>query len=274
MGSATGITYVDRTWNPVSGCSHVSEGCRHCWAEVMTHRLAGRFPERYGGLTNARGGWTGEVRCHADRLEQPLQWRKPMRVFVCSQADLFHDEVPTEFIERMWSVMAEASQHQFLVLTKRPERLHRWSRWHRQHGSWNMLANVWLGVSVENQETANERIPLLLQVPAAVHWVSAEPLLGPIRLGKVLYTDDMFEYHAEVPGGAYELVGQSPLDWLVVGGESGPHHRPCQVEWIESIVNQCRAAGVPVWVKQDSGPTPGKQGRIPDDLWAIKEIPR
>jgi protein gp37 len=179
------IEWTDATWSPVTGCTKVSEGCRHCYAETMAKRFWG---DRH----------FGDVQCHPDRLEQPLRWRKPRRVFVNSMSDLFHPAVPDDFIDRVFAVMALCPQHTFQVLTKRPERMRAWfdggehlrmTRCFRnfQHytkpvGPWP-LPNVWLGVSVEDQATADERIPVLLDTPSALCFVSAEPLLGEIDLG-------------------------------------------------------------------------------------------
>jgi len=203
MSGQTGIEWCEATWNLVTGCTKVSEGCRNCWAcRLAATRL--RDHPRYRGLAEMRDGtpeWTGEVRLHPELLDQPLRWRKPRRIFVCSQADLFHKAVPGKFIDEVLVMMASAGWHSFLVLTKRPKRmlecLHNpamgtyiWDRANRTHGPfigepWP-LPNVWVGVSVEDQKTADELIPLLLQTPAMVRWVSVEPLLGAIDLLKWL----------------------------------------------------------------------------------------
>jgi len=180
---------------------------------------------------------------HRERLGEPLRWRKPRMVFVNSMSDLFHEEVPEQFIIEVFAVMAAASQHTFQVLTKRPERMRAFT-WAL---SW-LLPNVWLGVSVENQRWT-ARIDDLRTAPAVVRFLSCEPLLGPLEL---------------------DLRG---IDWVIVGGESGPRYRPMRLEWLADIVAQCDAAGVPVHVKQDSGRRPGQQGRIPDHLWRRKEFP-
>lgn len=304
MGDKTGIEWTTSTWNPVSGCSKASQGCKHCYAETIFHRP---YPGR---------DFT-DVRTHADRLGQPLKWKAPRRVFVNSMSDLFHEDVPFDFIDQVFAVMAIAPHHKFQILTKRPWRmLHYLTRLHRPDAlmlprqladagfrpvtaawvnihaamvgmfervpmralnaasDWQdnhypdgdgfircwPLPNVWLGVSVEDQETADERIPLLLRTPAAVRFVSAEPLLGPVDFrftNGLVHGVDAADY----------LLG-----WVIVGGESGPKARPCDVEWIRDIVRQCQAEKVPVFVKQDSARRSGMQGRIPDDLW-LKEFP-
>lgn len=254
MGN-TAIPYVDETWNPISGCHAVSEGCRHCWAKAVTERFGGDF---------------SQIVLHLDRLTKPLHWKKPRRVFVNSMGDTFHKDVPDEFIDRIYEVMLEASQHTYLLLTKRPERMRasvkRWLGYDSLPGgilTEKMLENIWLGVSVEDQQSADERIPLLLQTPAVVRWLSVEPLLEPIDLTAI----------RRYAVGAPRKLGRW-IDWVVVGGESGHRYRPCEVSWIADIVNQCRAARVACYVKQDRHRLPGQQGRIPDALWQIKEIPQ
>jgi protein gp37 len=205
--------------------------------------------------------WTGKVRCFPDRLDLPLHWKKPRRIFVDSMSDLFHPEVPDEFILRVFDTIrkckTERPGHVFLVLTKRPERMRDFCAWLRfdgyqemgaptlaeradSKGYWLMqgLTNLWLGVSIENQETADERIAILLDTPAAHRFVSAEPLLGPVDLQYAAFN------------GADSLQKMAGLDWVIVGGESGPRARPCDLEWIRSIVRQCRAAVVPIFTKQ------------------------
>jgi protein gp37 len=252
------IQWTEKTWNPVIGCTRVSEGCRNCYAEKMANRMAANpMTPQYRGIAEG-GRWTGEVRCLPEKLAEPLKWRKPCRVFVNSMSDLFHPDVPDEFIDQVFAVMAEASHHVYQILSKRPDRLRDylrpaedlWSeRWpcaaYRLIGECEPyrfpLRNVHLGVSVEDQATANERIPLLLQTPAAVRFVSLEPLLGPVRL-RSRWLHEMQSTKAEYQRPA--------LRWAIVGGESGPKARPCDVAWIRSIVEQCRSAEVAAFVKQ------------------------
>jgi protein gp37 len=245
------IEWTDRTWNPVRGCSRISEGCRNCYAERMASRFA-LFPPK-DGMTAMRGPfygyaekgrWTGRVELIPDKLDEPLRWREPKRVFVNSTSDLFHEALPDGAIGRVFSVMEQSQQHTFQVLTKRPARmLGLLSEWE----SWNVRTprNVWLGVSVEDQRTADERIPLLLQTPAAVRFVSYEPALGPVD-----FTDHLDEQGYETGGPQGWTTTGRGLDWVIVGGESGPGARPCDVAWIRDVVRQCREAGVPVFVKQ------------------------
>lgn len=264
---ATGIQWTDETWNPTSGCSKVSQGCKNCYAERV-------FPRPYPGRKFT------DVRTHPDRLQQPLRWKRPRRVFVNSMSDLFHEDVPDQFIDQVFAVMALSPQHTFQVLTKRPERMQAYFRneWvgFRQREQMQLmrptsvldvsypLPNVWLGVSVEDQETADERIPLLLQTPAAVRFISAEPLLGPVDLTRLhhdtwpsepnrygeQYALYMSAFSGIRPTTTQSYVESPKLDWVIVGGESGPKARPCDVDWIRGIVGQCKDAGVPVFVKQ------------------------
>jgi protein gp37 len=238
VSDATNIDYLDATWNPVTGCSPVSAGCAHCWAKGMAHRMWGTRP-------------FSDVQCHEDRLTIPLHWRKPRRIGVSFMGDLFHEAVPDAFLDRVFAVMALASQHTFMVLSKRPERMREYfSQWQRsdrptplagdgekQGSGWRWpLPNVWLGVSVEDQPTADARIPLLLQTRAAVRYASAEPLLGPI------------DFRQTGPLAGWLGSAAYLLDLVIVGGENGP--RPCDVAWIRSIVQQCGAAGTACYVKQ------------------------
>lgn len=200
--TTTEISWTDRTWNPIRGCSRVSEGCRFCYAEGVAYRFSGPG-QPYEGLArkvNGRAAWTGKVRLVESALTEPLSWRKPARIFVNSMSDLFHEHVSDEFIAAVFGVMAAAPQHTFQVLTKRAERMREvvsalsvelvrectlklTGRMIR--GDWMLpLPNVWLGVSCEDQQRADERIPLLLQTPAVVRFVSCEPLLGPIDLSR------------------------------------------------------------------------------------------
>jgi len=224
------IQWTEKTWNPLVGCSRVSEGCRHCYAERTAFRNAVMGIPQYKGLTKkTKSGeihWTGEVRLVESVLDKPLHWQKPSRIFVNSMSDLFHDRVKDEWIDRIFAIMATACQHTFQVLTKRPARMvdyaHAladgrrglppvWDERQQRERHWEGLPpNVWLGASVEDQTTADERIPLLLQTPAAIRWVSYEPALGPVDFSSWL---------------------ADGLDWIVVGGESGPGARRFDLAW-------------------------------------------
>ena len=255
----TSIEWTDATWNPIRGCSRVSEGCRNCYAERVARRFGGKG-QPYEGLVRINNSgermpqWNGEVRLIEEHLLDPLKWKKSRRIFVNSMSDLFHENMPDEWIDRIFAVMALCPQHTFQVLTKRPERMLKYfylSTDNREEaiGSQALdisagkhsgilelpLPNVWPGVSVENQKTADERIPLLLQTPAAVWFISAEPLLEMI---------DIYQYL----GGARNPI--RGLNWVIVGGESGPKARPMHPDWVRSLRDQCQAAGVSFFFKQ------------------------
>lgn len=233
------IEWTEKTWNPVTGCSKVSQGCKHCYAERI-------FQRPYPGRDFT------DVRTHEDRLDAPLHWRKPSRIFVNSMSDLFHEKVPFEFIDAVRQITFEAKQHTFQILTKRPERMLTYWNWSYEK---NLIpewpSNVWLGVSVEDQKTADERIPLLLQTPAAVRWISAEPLLGPIDIRRYLWCGHKAYYGDVVcPICGDARAESAPLDWVVTGGESGPGARPTHPDWARSLRDQCVTAGVPFFFKQ------------------------
>ncbi|UKD55108.1 phage Gp37/Gp68 family protein [Amycolatopsis sp. FU40] len=256
MSDASKIEWTDATWNPVTGCTKVSPGCDHCYAETLHERFHGK-------------GSFATVTLHPDRLDVPLRWRKPRRVFVNSMSDLFHDDVPDSFIARIFGVMAAAQQHTFQVLTKRHGRMRALlndERFREQVflannmdqgdvlGDGWPLRNVWLGVSTEDQKWADIRIPALLETPAAVRWISAEPLLGPINLTRIAYTAGGGT-HLDVVRGQHGEPGlwatpAKRLDWVVVGGESGPGARPMDPEWARSLRDQCATVRVPFLFKQ------------------------
>ena len=251
VGDTTHIEWTDATWNPVTGCTRVSPGCVNCYIDwAPPFRIEGRhFTDRDGNRSHAIGATTG-VRLHPDRLDWPLRKRswRGKRVFVCSLADLFHDDVPDEYIARVFAVMALTPEVTYQVLTKRPARMRALLASGTFAGmvwrdvddlSWP-LPNVWLGVTVEDQERADQRIPILLDTPAAVRWLSCEPLLGPVNLGRAVGT-----YYGGDP-----REDESGIDWVVVGGESGPGARPMHPDWARSLRDQCRDAGVPFLFKQ------------------------
>jgi protein gp37 len=260
----------------------------------QAHRFNGKG-KAYEGLTKQTSvgpQWTGKVSLVESALLKPLQWQKPQRIFVNSMSDLFHEAVPDEFIDRIFAVMARAPHHTFQVLTKRPERMRSYIQaadisvlaplgraiqaipGHRPAAySWP-LPNVWLGVSCEDQQRADERIPLLLQTPAALRFVSAEPLIGPIRF-KQQNPDGFWPPNAAQPDVAWLRHRDWPddfqywttgLGWVIVGGESGPGARPCDVAWLRSIVKQCQMGRVPVFVKQ-VGAVPRLTGPCSLDEW-------
>lgn len=252
MSDKTEIEWADATWNPLTGCTKVSPGCDHCYAETFAERWRGT-PGHY-----FENGF--DVQLRPDKLTVPLRWRKPRKVFVNSMSDLFHDKVPDEYIARVFAVMALASQHTFQLLTKRHGRMRSLlsDRWFsetllpevvdemapKSMDEWGFrypLPNLWLGVSVEDQKWADTRVPALLRTPAAVRWLSCEPLLGPVHLtDHWLYGDT---------GGAM-VHGGTVVDWVVVGGESGPGARPMHPDWARSLRDQCTGMDVPFLFKQ------------------------
>lgn len=266
MADRSHIEWTDATWNVITGCTRVSDGCDHCYIErTPPFRMAGRrFDGRQTGAT------TG-VLVHPERLGLPLQWRKPRKVFVNSLSDLFHESVSDELIARVFAVMAHAYRHTFQILTKRHARMRSlvnspeflrlfdiefcsipdWNDsspdldWapagHVSHLADGPLSNVWLGVSVEDQHWADIRIPALLETPTAVRWISAEPLLGPVNL-------DPWRNPGDLPDP--KVPADTRLDWVVVGGESGPRARPMHPQWARDLRDQCAAAGVPFLFKQ------------------------
>lgn len=286
MGS-TSIEWTDKTWNPVVGCAKCSTGCLNCYALPMARRLAGSAANKpdsaalqaYAAAVDG-GKWSGQAVTVPSALEQPLRWRKPSMVFVCSMGDLFHESVPRQYIAAVFGVMAACPQHTFQVLTKRPERMLEIFHWVKGmgdnddglapeslecgyqllrqeathhpkgmdgpiHCQWGVassapwpLPNVWLGVTAENQEQADKRIPVLLQCPAAVRFVSIEPMLGAVALDLACWR-----------GGA-EVFPMRQLGWVICGGESGPGARPMHPDWARSLRDQCQAANVPFLFKQ------------------------
>lgn len=256
MADKTGIEWTDVTWNPVTGCAKVSAGCKHCYAERNWGRL--QHLPAYAGRAFT------DVATHADRLLQPLRWKRPRRIFVNSMSDLFHQDIHDDFIGMVFRTMARAPQHTFQVLTKRAERMQHLLTHPKMRGfvgdaPWP-LPNVWIGVSVEDQATADERIPLLLDTPAAVRWISAEPLLGPVDLSPAYLPCPNAEYVIMDPEtGGYEccsscdytgISDEIGIDWVVVGGESGPKARPMHPAWARSLRDQCADAAVPFLFKQ------------------------
>lgn len=242
MSAKTSIEWTEATWNPVRGCSIVSPGCKHCYAMRQAHRHAGRGGA-YEGLTRmAKRGpvWTGKVRTVPALLKAPLGWRAPRRIFVDSMSDLFHESVPDDFVADVFAVMAQAERHTFQILTKRAERMQQLLAHDLPYeGPVWPLPNVWIGVSVEDQERADQRIPLLLKTPAAVRWISAEPLLGPVNL-RPAWLHGVYAHRDTI----------RVLDWVVVGGESGPKARPMHPAWARSLRDQCAAVRMPFLFKQ------------------------
>jgi protein gp37 len=293
MGERSAIEWTEATWNPVTGCSKVSPGCAHCYAETLAcGRLAGK--PGYPGLPWTPENAAANVVLRPDRLDQPLRWRRPRMVFVNSMSDLFHEHIPDYFIAEVFGVMAAAHRHVFQVLTKRPERMRVLLNSERfwevveplcmTHGEERphvrldyCLSNAWLGVSIENRRYVH-RADLLRETPAAVRFISAEPLLGPL----VPDVENRFHagYGEHWQGNALDLTG---IDWLIVGGESGPEHRPMRVEWVRDLRDACLAQAGPdlydhphtaFFFKQDSGLRPGQRGRFADARRWPREMPQ
>lgn len=285
MADGTHIEWTDATWNVVNGCSVVSPGCTNCYAMRLAGTRLKHHPSRAGLTIDTKAGpvWNGDVRFNEKVLLDPLRWKRPRKIFVCAHGDLFHEKVPVQWLDQVFAVMAAASQHIFQVLTKRPERLREYAyeamgcgeHWlahcERSHAPMWPLENVWMGVSAEDQRRADERIPILLDTPAAVRWISAEPLLGPIDLSEWFVcpnwsdeipmdmTTGLRECCAECDyTGIAGFTGLPILDWVVAGGESGPGARPMHPDWARSLRDQCAAAGVPFLFKQWGAFAPGE----------------
>ena len=278
MGDKSKIEWTDASWNPIVGCSKVSEGCRNCYAIRSANRMNGSN-ELYNGLTKQVNGnieWTNIVRFSEERLLQPLKWKRPRKIFVNSMSDLFHESVSDAQIENIFAVMCVAQKHIFQVLTKRPERMKSFLiqphikdsvRFKVEEGlGYNIdfdkmwpIVNVWLGVSVEDQKTADERIPLLLQTPAAIRWISAEPLLGHMNVEPYLGIESEDGY--DLPH----------LNWIVAGGESGPNARPSHPTWFRSLRDQALEYNVPFFFKQ-WGEWIAAGQTISNPMWMPKNI--
>ena len=261
MADRSAIEWTDATWNIITGCTRVSRGCGGpdgggCYAERLAATRLRNHPSR-AGLTDANGRWNGKVRFNADWLAQPLRYSKPRKIFACAHSDLFHEAVPDEWIDKVFRVMGVCPEHTFQVLTKRPSRARAYLSDAKERimepvnsnlfmqgrpGREWPLSNVWLGVSAEDQKTYYERIGALLDTLAAVHWLSVEPLLGPMEI------DD-------------SLAG---LDWVVAGGESGPRARLMDPAWARSLRNQCICSGTPFFFKQWGGRTSKAGGAVLD----------
>lgn len=291
MSDGTKIEWTEATWNPITGCSVKSPGCTNCYAMKLAGTRLRNHPSRDGLTQDSNAGpvWTGEVRFNEHWLDQPLRWKRPRMIFVCAHGDLFHESVPDEWIDRVFAVMALCPQHTFQVLTKRSDRMREYFRgeWLKERIDCQMdtlineridplarrsddlratapwleeiwpLPNVWLGVSVEDQKRADERIPDLLATPAAVRWLSCEPLLGALDLRTIWIRRDgeritelsnrLGNYIQPLRG---NFVDSPKIDWVVVGGESGPGARPMHPDWARSLRDQCASANVPFFFKQ------------------------
>ena len=226
MAQMSSIEWTEATWNPVTGCQKISPGCKNCYADRMAKRLEAMGQPRY------RNGF--QVTLHEDLIELPLSWKMPRVIFVNSMSDLFHEDIPDEFILKCFLVMNRASQHQFQILTKRPERVFKMAN----EITWTK--NIWMGTSVENQDYIH-RVRILAKIKAQIRFLSIEPLLGPIFRLPLLN-----------------------IDWVIVGGESGPNARPMKSEWVTIIRDRCQRFGVPFFFKQWGGVQKAKTGRLLD----------
>lgn len=307
MADKSGIEWTDSTWNPIVGCSIVSPGCTNCYAMKMAARIERMSPgSHYAGTTQpSKSGavWTGKLALAPDHiLTAPLRWKRPRKIFVNSMGDLFHEDAPEEWIMRCFAIMALSGRHTFQILTKRADRMlgfvtklgksvapieaaARDLGWTFKFGDKHFISwpipNIWLGVSTERQQEAEERIPLLLDTPAAVRFISAEPLLAPIDLAHLKLTEPneltVFRTINALTGrrghggkfGYTETCDplQHRLDWAIIGGESGHGARPMNLEWARSLRDQCTAAGVSFFMKQIDGRQP-----IPADLM-VRQFP-
>lgn len=223
MGDKSAIEWTDATWNPVTGCTAISAGCDHCYAQVLSLRL------QKMGVAKYQHGF--DLTLHPDTIKQPLKWRTPRRVFVNSMSDLFHARVPKDFVAQVWEVMRACPQHTFQILTKRPERMARWTE------EYPAPSNAWLGTSVEDDRVMH-RVENLRQVQAHVRFLSCEPLIGPLP--------------------NLNLTG---IHWVIAGGESGFGHRRIEADWVRDLRDQCLSARVPFFFKQWGGLTPKSGGR-------------
>jgi protein gp37 len=277
LGDKTTIAWTDATWNPIRGCTRVSPGCVNCYAEVVAARFSGPGQPYEGLATRVNGHtrWTNRVRFIPEHLADPLRWQRPRRIFVNSMSDLFHEHLTAETVAQVWAVMALAPQHIYQILTKRPQRMYKTltmrgfyqqvlqhaDRLRGEFPRKQLLRvpvsdptkfpyrHVWLGTSVEDQQRADERIPWLVKTPAAVRFLSCEPLLGPINLHRYLWQG----YHYDTAyGREWDVTSRDDLHWVIVGGESGRGYREMDLAWAQSLQEQCSEMGVPFFFKQDS----------------------
>ncbi|OBB45807.1 DUF5131 family protein [Nocardia sp. 852002-51244_SCH5132740] len=270
----TGIEWTDTTWNPVTGCDRISAGCDNCYAMAMARRLKAMGSAKYQNDGDPRTSGPGfAVTTHPGALDIPRRWRTPRRVFVNSMSDLFHARVPAEFVAAVVEVIAETPQHTYQVLTKRPARARR-----MVEQGLVLPPNLWLGTSVENGATTH-RITELINTDAAVRFLSCEPLLGPIDLDRFLFPtgcpdgcrcrwpddDELFECGCP---GCEDWRPVPAIDWVIVGGESGPNARPIEADWVRDLRDQCVDAGTAFFFKQWGGRTPKTAGRELDGrIW-------
>lgn len=273
MASQSKIEWTSATWNPTTGCDRISAGCDNCYALTMAARLKKMGSAKYQTDGDPRTSGPGfGVAVHQDALDVPLRWRLPRRVFVDSMSDLFHARVPDEFIARVFATMAATPRHTYQLLTKRPRRMRRllnspafadlvfgfadgWETRQRltrptRDDPMPALPHVWLGVSVEDQEHAEQRVPDLLGTPAAVRFLSCEPLLGPVGIGRWLTREPVYAPGPGAGGGAASRRLPAPVNWVIAGGESGPKARPAHPDWFRWLRDECAMADVAFFFKQ------------------------
>jgi protein gp37 len=255
LADGSAIEWTEATWNPVTGCDRVSPGCAHCYALTLAARLKAMGNPRYQRDGDGRSSGPGfALTLHPDKLDEPLRWRRPRMVFVNSMSDLFHERVPDWFVRAVFDVMRRATQHTFQILTKRPERM---PELLRRTGCAEPLPNVWLGTSIENRRFAY-RADHVRSTPAAVRFISAEPLLGPLVVSS--HPRDEMPLNRRDDGYKSEL-DLTGIDWLIVGGESGPRHRPVREGWVRDLRDAAVEAGTAFFFKQWGGRTPKAGGR-------------
>lgn len=256
MGDKTGISWTDATWNPVVGCSIVSPGCKNCYAMKIAHKMLDKPGSHYEGTTkkvNGNAVWTGKMNLAPQNiLERPLRWKKPRKIFVNSMSDLFHENVPDEWIAKVFAVMSLARGHTFQILTKRAQRMYEYIS---ARPNFPILPNVWLGVSAEDEERYIERVYWLRKTPAAIRFISAEPLIGPLMP------------HSGAPYSHWF----SNIDWVIVGGESGPDFRPMELQWAADIMAACKNTNTAFFMKQIAAL---KSGGAPPAQLQINQFPK
>ena len=254
---STKIEWTNKTWNPIVGCTHASIGCQNCYAERMANRLSKNpvTKEKYGSVIGPDGKWNGKTNFIPEELEKPMKWKKPAMIFVCSMSDLFHTSNSFDWIDEVMKVILNSERHIFQILTKRPEIAKRYFSTFKAD-KYFPPKNLWIGVSAENQEQADNRIPALLEIPAKVRFVSAEPLLSKVDLRNIdannyenfCMINALTGDHTDM-GRPYFPVNK--LDWVIAGPETGPKSRPMKYEWIESLAYQCESAGVAFFDKKN-----------------------
>lgn len=278
----TSIPWCKETWNPITGCSKITTGCLNCYALCMAYRQKMMGNHNYFNVVDKYMGeicWTGELCFVESALEKPFRWKKPIRIFLGSMSDLLHREVPDEWRDRIFAIMARCPQHTFLATTKRAELMQRYVAAKPYYSPKFILPNLWLGMSVSTQPDLDANIQYLLATRAAVRWISYEPALGPIGFGFELHPPcshrGCYAHHSHPCEGCGRIAGRRAINWLVIGCESGPNRRPMDIEWAYDAVRQCRDAGVACFVKQldIGGKVVTNMADFPPDL-RVREYPR